>query len=98
MIRPGSLGFTVLLGALTAMTSFAVDMSLPALPTLTAVFQTTPDRVQLTLSLFLLGYAGGQLFYGPLSDRFGRRPLLLLGLVVYALAGFVCAVSPSIEV
>ncbi len=97
MFRAGSLGFTVLLGALTAMTSFAVDMSLPALPTLTAVFQTTPDRVQLTLSLFLLGYAGGQLFYGPLSDRFGRRPLLLLGLAVYALAGFACALSPSIE-
>lgn len=97
-LHPESPWFTVLLGALTAMTAFAVDMSLPALPTLAVAFATTSDRVQLTLSLFVLGYGVGQLFYGPLSDRFGRRPMLLLGLGVYTLAGFACAVSPNIEI
>ena len=98
MLKPESRGFTLLLGALAAMTALAVDMSLPALPTLNRVFATTPDRVQLTLSLFVLGYAGGQLIYGPLSDRFGRRRMLLIGLGVYTVAGFACAFSPSIEV
>lgn len=98
MLRPGSLPFTALLGALTAMTAFATDMSLPALPTLTRSFAASPERVQLTLSLFILGYGGGQLFYGPLSDRFGRRPMLLAGLAVYALSGFACAFAPTIEV
>jgi DHA1 family bicyclomycin/chloramphenicol resistance-like MFS transporter len=98
MLRPGSLPFTVLLGALTAMTAFATDMSLPALPTLAVAFSASPARVQLTLSLFVLGYGAGQLFYGLLSDRFGRRPMLLLGLAIYSLAGFACALAPTIEV
>jgi DHA1 family bicyclomycin/chloramphenicol resistance-like MFS transporter len=98
MLRPGSPAFTALLGALTAMTAFATDMSLPALPALGRAFDAPPERVQLTLSLFLLGYGGGQLFYGPLSDRFGRRPMLLAGLVIYTLCGFACALAPSIEV
>jgi MFS transporter, DHA1 family, multidrug resistance protein len=97
-LKPGSLPFTILLGALTAMTAFATDMSLPALPTLTRSFATSPERVQLTLSFFIFGYGGGQLFYGPLSDRFGRRPMLLAGLAVYTLSGFACAWAPSIEV
>jgi DHA1 family bicyclomycin/chloramphenicol resistance-like MFS transporter len=80
------------------MTALAIDMSLPALPALARDFAAPADRVQLTLSLFLLGYAGGQLVCGPLSDRFGRRPLLLIGLVVYALAGVTCALAPRIGV
>ncbi len=96
MIDPQSRLFTLLLGVLTMTTALAIDMSLPTLPTLARVFATTPDRAQLTLSLFLLGYAGGQLIMGPLSDRFGRRPVLLGGLVLYTAASFVCAVAPSI--
>lgn len=78
--------------------SFAVDMSLPALPAITAAFDTTAARAQLTIGLYLLGYALGQLFYGPLSDRFGRRPMLLIGLTVYTVSGFLCAVSPTIGI
>jgi MFS transporter, DHA1 family, multidrug resistance protein len=96
MLRPNTLSFTLLLGALTATTAFATDMSLPALPTLATVFAASPDEVQLTLSLFVLGYGGGQLVYGPLSDRFGRRPLLLAGLLIYTAAGFACAFAPGI--
>src|SRR5208282_2850841 len=71
-------------------------MSLPALPTLGREFAATPDRVQLTLSLFVGGYAAGQIFIGPLSDRFGRKPILLFGLVLYVAAAAACALSPGI--
>ncbi len=97
MLAPGSRAFTILLGALSGLTALSVDMSLPALPRLTAVFATTPDAAQLTLSLFLAGFALGQLLYGPLSDRFGRRPVLLGGLAIYTLGGLGCALSASIE-
>ncbi len=89
-------GLVLLLGALSALAPLSVDMNLPALPRLTAALGTTPDRVQLTLSVFLLGFAAGQLVHGPASDRFGRRPVLLLGLALFAVAGFACAASPSI--
>jgi len=98
MLKPQSWGLTVLLGALAGMTALAVDMSLPSLPTITASFNASPRSVQLTLSLFLVGYAGAQLFCGPLSDRFGRRRVLIGGLVIYTLAGYACAISSSIEV
>lgn len=98
MLDPRSRLFIVLLATLTMISSLAIDMSLPALPALTRAFATTPDRVQLTLSLFLAGYAGAQLFYGPVSDRFGRRPVLLFGLGLYTIAGFACALTGSIGV
>jgi MFS transporter, DHA1 family, multidrug resistance protein len=96
-IAPESSGFIVLLGAVAMLTSLALDMSLPALPTLAAEFNASPDTVQLTLSFFFIGYAGGQLFYGPLSDRFGRRPVLLAGLGLFTLAGFLSAASWSLD-
>ncbi|HUN45985.1 MAG TPA: Bcr/CflA family multidrug efflux MFS transporter [Stellaceae bacterium] len=97
MLKPQSWGLTILLGALAGVTALAVDMSLPTLPTITEAFATSADSVQLTLSLFLLGYAGGQLFCGPLSDRIGRRKVLIGGLAVYAVAGYACAASTSIH-
>jgi len=97
MLKPQSWGLTALLGALAGMTALAIDMSLPSLPTITSRFQASPKSVQLTLSLFMVGYAGAQLFCGPLSDRFGRRRVLLGGLAIYTLAGYACAVSSSIE-
>jgi DHA1 family bicyclomycin/chloramphenicol resistance-like MFS transporter len=87
----------VLLGALSALAPIAVDMNLPALPLFTSVFRTSPEQVQLTLSVFLLGFAVGQLVYGPFSDRLGRRPVLLFGLSLFAVAGAGCALSASIE-
>lgn len=97
MIAPESRAFIVLLGALAMLTSLAVDMSVPALPSLSTVFAASPDTVQLTLSLFFLGYAVGQLLYGPFSDRFGRRRALLAGLGIFTLTGFLSAASWSIE-
>lgn len=96
-LAPSSRAFILLLGGLTGMTALSIDMSLPALPRLTAVLHLTADRAQLTLSLFLVGFALGQLIVGPASDRFGRRPVLLVGLLAFSLAGFGCALSPGID-
>ena len=96
-LDPDSRLFIVLLGVLTAMTALSIDISLPALPALSQAFDVGADSAQLTISAFLFGFAGAQLFVGPASDRFGRKPLLLAGLLCYALAGFGCALSQSIE-
>ncbi|MGH6969148.1 MAG: Bcr/CflA family multidrug efflux MFS transporter [Stellaceae bacterium] len=98
MIRSDSRALVVLLGAMTALTALAIDMSLPALPALSTEFAASPERVQLTLSLFIIGYAVGQIFHGPLSDRFGRKPILIAGLVIYVGAAIVCALSRSIGI
>jgi DHA1 family bicyclomycin/chloramphenicol resistance-like MFS transporter len=97
MLDPHRRAFRVLLGAQSMVSSLAVDMSLPALPAIAAGFETSAARAQLTIGFYLLGYAAGQLFYGPLSDRFGRRPILLIGLTVYTLSGFLCALAPTID-
>ncbi len=86
----------LLVGA-TATGPLALNMFVPSMPGLPEAFQTTPAAVQLTLSLFLVGVAVGQLVYGPLSDRFGRRPVLLSGLALYAAAGLFCLLAPTIE-
>jgi DHA1 family bicyclomycin/chloramphenicol resistance-like MFS transporter len=96
-LDPRSRLFVVLLGSLTAMSALSIDMSLPALPLLTMVLHLTAERAQLTLSLFLVGFAVGQTVVGPASDRFGRRPVLLVGIFAFTLAGFGCALSPSGE-
>lgn len=87
----------MLLTALVAFGPVSTDMYLPALPGLTQTFDTTVGNVQLTLSIFLTGFALAQLVIGPLSDRFGRRPVLLSGLVVYVIASVGCLFSPTIE-
>ena len=79
---PPSFGLAVLLTTLVALGPLSTDLYLPALPTLARVFASDAAGVQLTLSVFLAGFAVGQLFYGPLSDRFGRRPLMLGGLAI----------------
>ena len=97
MLDPQGRAFRVLLGAQSMVSSLAVDMSLPALPALGQDFGAPADRVQLTIGAYLIGYAAGQLFYGPLSDRFGRRPMLLLGMAIYTLSAVLCPLAPTIE-
>lgn len=93
-----SAAFTVLLGAITALAALSVDLSLPVLPTITTDLSAGKAAAQLTISLFVLGLAGGQIFLGPLSDRVGRRPVLLWGLAAYIAAGIGCALAPSVTV
>lgn len=97
MPRPDSLPIRILLTALVAFGPLSTDLYLPSLPTLVRVFDTDVVTVQMTLSIFLIGFAVSQLIYGPMSDRFGRRPTLLVGVTIYLAASAVCAMTTSIE-
>ncbi|HET9991898.1 MAG TPA: multidrug effflux MFS transporter [Kofleriaceae bacterium] len=94
----GSRRWIATLSAMTAVTALSIDMSLPAQPTLATVFDVSSETAQLTLSLFLIAFAAAQLVTGYVSDALGRRPVLIAGLVLFALSGVACALSPSIEV
>jgi MFS transporter, DHA1 family, multidrug resistance protein len=91
-------GWLILLGVLTAVGSLSIDMYLPAFPAVVAALHTDPSAVQRTLSMFFIGFGLGQLIYGPLSDRFGRRPLLLVGMTIYTVASLACMFAPNIYV
>ena len=91
------LGFILLLGALTAFGPISIDMYLPALPSLTASLHASGAAGQWTVAAFFIGISIGQLFYGPISDRFGRRGPRLFGIGLYLLATLGCMLAPSIE-
>lgn len=93
---PDSAAVTALLAGLLAITPLSIDMPLPALPGLARAFATDVAGSQMVVSAFLLGFAGGQLAYGPLSDRLGRRPVLLGGLGLYLVATTGCIAAPSL--
>jgi DHA1 family bicyclomycin/chloramphenicol resistance-like MFS transporter len=86
-----------ILGAMAAIGPFSIDMYLPALPMLGQALGTTAGAAQASLAVFFLGMALGQIFYGPLADRYGRRLPLFVGLGVYTLASLICALAPNIE-
>lgn len=96
-IRPNSLGFTLLLGALAALPPLAIHMGLPALATLGTFFNASSAATGLTFSLFMAGFAIAQLVFGPFFDRYGHRPILLIGCKIFALANVMCAIAPSIH-
>jgi DHA1 family bicyclomycin/chloramphenicol resistance-like MFS transporter len=97
MLRPDTFALTALLALLTALGPVAVDMYLPSFPDIARLLAASPATVQLTLSLYMVSYAAGQVVYGPLSDRFGRIPVLRGALIVYCAAAAACALAPSIE-
>ncbi|MBI3992147.1 MAG: multidrug effflux MFS transporter, partial [Candidatus Lambdaproteobacteria bacterium] len=96
-LAPDGLPMGILLTSLVALTPFAIDMFLPSMPAMAVGFGVPPVQVQLAVTLFLLSYAFSHLVYGPLSDRYGRRGVLLGGLGVFTLAGLVCAATTSIH-
>ena len=96
-LSPNSAAMTVLLGALTAVGPMSMDIYLVSVPTMTEAFHASVSQVQLTLSLYMAGFAVGQLIYGPISDGIGRRPALLLGLSLHVVASVVCTLATRIE-
>jgi len=93
----GNAQLALVLGSTMAVTPLAVDMYLPSMPSLSQALSADPARVQLTLSAFFLGLSLGQVFYGSLTDRYGRRPMLLIGLLIYVLSSAGCALASSVD-
>jgi len=97
MRRPETLRIAVLLTAVVAFGPISTDLYLPSLPGIARHFGTNAAAAQATLSVFLLGFAGGQIVYGPLSDRYGRRPVLVAGIAIYLAATMACVIAESID-
>ena len=90
--------FVVLIAAIMALNPLAMDMMLPALPEIGAAFRVTDaNHLQTVLSTFLLGFGVGQFVIGPLSDRYGRRPVLIGGMILYGIASVLTLIAPSFE-
>jgi DHA1 family bicyclomycin/chloramphenicol resistance-like MFS transporter len=87
----------LILGALSAFGPLAIDFYLPAFPAMAIAFGTDENHVQLTLAAYFLGLSLGQLAYGPVADRFGRRIPLLTGVGLFTVASLACAYAPSLE-
>ncbi|HEY4142860.1 MAG TPA: multidrug effflux MFS transporter [Pseudolabrys sp.] len=97
MLRAGSFALTALLAALSAVGPLTTDMYLPSLPDISRQLGVSTAQVQLTLSAYLIGFAVGQIFHGPISDRHGRKPVLIGALALYCVASLICALSTSVE-
>lgn len=92
-----NLRIILILGALSAFAPLAIDFYLPGFPAIAQAFATDEKHVQLTLAVYFAGLAIGQLIYGPLADRFGRRGPLLSGVILFTLASFACAYAPTLD-
>lgn len=97
MYAPKSIATMLTLAALVALGPMSTDMYLPALPRIANELNAGATSVQLTLSIFLFGFAVAQLFYGPLSDRYGRKPVMAVGLIIFVIASIGCALAEDIN-
>jgi DHA1 family bicyclomycin/chloramphenicol resistance-like MFS transporter len=96
--RPGFREFVVLMAGLMALNALAIDAMIPALPAIgEALGAATENSRQLVVSMYVLGFGTTQLIYGPLSDRYGRKPVLVASLILYILFAIACGVAPSFE-
>ncbi|WP_368528201.1 Bcr/CflA family multidrug efflux MFS transporter [Enterobacter cloacae] len=96
--RPhSSFKIVFILGLLAMLMPLSIDMYLPALPVISAQFGVPAGSAQMTLSTYILGFALGQLFYGPMTDSLGRKPVILGGTLIFAAAAVACALAQSID-
>jgi DHA1 family bicyclomycin/chloramphenicol resistance-like MFS transporter len=98
MLKPNTFALTALLAALTALAPLSTDLYLPTLPDIGRAFGVPPSLVQLTMAAYLVGFAMGQIGYGPISDWYGRRSGLIVALVCYCAGSLICLLAPSIDV
>jgi Bcr/CflA subfamily drug resistance transporter len=96
MKKPRPLSYILLLAPLSAIPAMSMDMYVPAIPKMMTLLNEKQASVQVTLSLFVFGISIGQLFIGPISDRYGRRPTILYGLLAFIFSSFLCAISTHI--
>ena len=96
-LNPNSLAMTGLLASLTALGPLATDIYVPSLPQIARVFGGSTASAQFTITGYLMGFAVGQIIYGPLSDKYGRRPVVLFGLALYIAATLACIFAASID-
>ncbi|MDB5899729.1 MAG: Bcr/CflA family drug resistance efflux transporter, partial [Ramlibacter sp.] len=96
-MRSSFFGLALVLGLVSAVGPFAIDMYLPALPTIGQALGATPAAVQATLIAFFLALGAGQVIYGPLSDMFGRKPPLYFGLALFGVGSIGCALAPDVQ-
>ena len=96
-LTPDSRALVIVLALFTSIGALATDTYLPSLPAMQQVFNASAAEIQLTLSAFMLGLAISQLFYGPMSDRFGRKPVMFGGLAIFVAASFACTIARSVE-
>ena len=96
MLRAGHPAMPLLLGGLVALAPLAMDIYLPSTPSMTRALSATPGEVQLTISVYMLGWGVAQLVAGPVSDRYGRKPALIGGLLIFIAASIACALSTTI--
>jgi len=94
---PSRLVMTLLLGLLVSFAPMTIDLYLPAMPVMTADLMTDAEAMQLTLSVYMVGFALSQTFFGPFSDRFGRKKTILLGTTIYVVASVACALATNVE-
>lgn len=92
-----TIGITLLLASLTAIQPLSTDMYLPSFLSIQSAFNTDIAKVQFTLTIFMFGFALGQIFYGPFADKYGRRPVLIVGLLIYLAGAGVCIMATNIE-
>ncbi|MBZ4369272.1 MFS transporter, partial [Mycobacterium tuberculosis] len=92
-----SLGIVFILGLLAMLMPLSIDMYLPALPVIAAQYNVPDGSAQMTLSTYILGFALGQLLYGPMADSLGRKPVILGGTLVFAAAAVAGALSQTVD-
>src|SRR5687767_532739 len=96
--RPGARETIALLAALMALNAIGIDAMIPALADIASHLGVEEEnRRQLVIIAYTLGFGVGQLFWGPLADRFGRKPTLLVGIAIYVCFAFVCSAAPTFE-
>ncbi|WP_131194313.1 multidrug effflux MFS transporter [Lichenihabitans psoromatis] len=95
-LKPDTLGMTIMLAFMTALGPLATDMYLPSLPSIGHALAASDAQVQTTLSAYLVGFALGQIVYGPIADKLGRKPVLIAGFLLFIAGSFACALAGSI--